>query len=113
MGSLDVWEFSKDRQIDRRISGSGSTGYPVTSDISTDCNTDAKSGTYANNSTDANDGTDKSCRADDAHVPAEWYSELDGDFNPINVKNLVDEWKCPYHNGRMCIELIRRLTEKN
>ncbi|MCL2634458.1 MAG: AGE family epimerase/isomerase [Oscillospiraceae bacterium] len=35
----------------------------------------------------------------------EWYSELDEDNTPYE-KPTVDEWKCPYHNGRMCLEAI-------
>lgn len=37
-----------------------------------------------------------------------WYNELDASYNPIKM-DIVNEWKCPYHNGRMCIEMIRRL----
>ena len=63
MASVDVWEFIREKVVDRRSK------------------------------------------------PAEWYSELDDDFEPIRTKNLADPWKCPYHNGRMCIEMIRRLRE--
>lgn len=41
----------------------------------------------------------------------EWHSELDDSGTPDPSKNIVDMWKCPYHNGRMCLEAIRRLEE--
>ena len=39
---------------------------------------------------------------------AEWYTTLDKDGNPDLTKPFVQPWKCPYHNGRMCLEVIRR-----
>ena len=39
---------------------------------------------------------------------AEWYAEVDEQGNPVSLP-VVEPWKCPYHNGRMCMELIRRL----
>lgn len=39
---------------------------------------------------------------------SEWFSELDKDRNPVD-KPIVEPWKCPYHNGRMCFEVIRRM----
>ncbi len=38
----------------------------------------------------------------------EWYSQLDENGEPAQLA-VVDEWKCPYHNGRMCMEIIARL----
>ncbi|MCD8094972.1 MAG: AGE family epimerase/isomerase [Ruminococcus sp.] len=38
----------------------------------------------------------------------EWYSELSSDGNPHDWKEETGPWKCPYHNGRMCLELIKR-----
>jgi mannobiose 2-epimerase len=35
----------------------------------------------------------------------EWYNELDGDNIPLRLPT-VSEWKCPYHNGRMCMMAI-------
>ena len=40
-------------------------------------------------------------------VPSEWYNELDADLVPIPTMEIVKSWKCPYHNGRMCIEMIK------
>lgn len=37
----------------------------------------------------------------------EWYMHVDAQGNPETDKPIVDPWKCPYHNGRMCIEIIR------
>lgn len=43
------------------------------------------------------------------HRPgSEWFWCLDGQGDPIPEKPIVEPWKCPYHNGRMCLELIRR-----
>lgn len=39
---------------------------------------------------------------------SEWFAEVDKDHNPIEHP-IVEQWKCPYHNGRMCMEVIKRL----
>jgi mannobiose 2-epimerase len=39
---------------------------------------------------------------------SEWYNELYKDGTPITTKEIVGPWKCPYHNGRMCFEVINR-----
>lgn len=41
---------------------------------------------------------------------SEWFWALDQNRNPLE-KPIVEPWKCPYHNGRMCFEVIRR-TER-
>ena len=40
---------------------------------------------------------------------SEWYWEVYEDGSPILDRPIVEPWKCPYHNGRMCIEVIRRI----
>ena len=45
--------------------------------------------------------------------PFEWYSEVDHSGNPDTMLPVADEWKCPYHNGRMCMEIIRRGARLN
>ncbi len=41
----------------------------------------------------------------------EWYYRIDANYRPILHYDKVGFWKCPYHNARMCIELIKRLEE--
>ncbi|NLO86451.1 MAG: N-acylglucosamine 2-epimerase [Clostridiales bacterium] len=38
----------------------------------------------------------------------EWYVHAEPDGTPANLP-IVDEWKCPYHNSRMCLEVINRI----
>ncbi len=47
----------------------------------------------------------------DKRPGGEWHSQIDGDWNYAPFKPVVDPWKCPYHNGRMCLEMMRRLAE--
>ena len=44
----------------------------------------------------------------DKREGGEWYSQLDENGKPADFKPVVDPWKCPYHNGRMCLEIINR-----
>lgn len=44
----------------------------------------------------------------DHRAGSEWFWAVDQDGNPLE-KPIVEPWKCPYHNGRMCIEVIRRI----
>jgi mannobiose 2-epimerase len=43
----------------------------------------------------------------DTRAGSEWLNETDREGNPLR-KEIAGPWKCPYHNGRMCIEIIRR-----
>lgn len=45
----------------------------------------------------------------DRRPGSEWFSEVREDGRPIETKPVADEWKCPYHNGRMFIEMLERL----
>lgn len=47
----------------------------------------------------------------DARENSEWFWEVDENFLPSSEKDLVEPWKCPYHNGRMCLELLARWNE--
>lgn len=38
----------------------------------------------------------------------EWYAEITFEGVPHDFKETVGPWKCPYHNGRMCLEMISR-----
>lgn len=44
----------------------------------------------------------------DKREGSEWYWCLDQNFEPSSKQPIVEPWKCPYHNGRMCMELINR-----
>lgn len=46
----------------------------------------------------------------DKREGSEWYWSVDENGEPIE-KPIVEPWKCPYHNGRMCIEVIRRIGQ--
>jgi len=49
----------------------------------------------------------------DKRSGSEWYSEVNKDGTPIENIPIVEPWKCPYHNGRMCIEIIKRFCDNN
>lgn len=44
----------------------------------------------------------------DPRPNSEWYYEVDADGNPSSRLPIVEPWKCPYHNGRMCLEIMQR-----
>ncbi len=39
---------------------------------------------------------------------SEWWGEVTFDGEPMLTVDMVNPWKCPYHNGRMCLEMINR-----
>ncbi len=41
----------------------------------------------------------------------EWYMHVDEKGGPEKGRPIVEPWKCPYHNGRMCIEVSRRCAQ--
>ena len=43
----------------------------------------------------------------DKRQGSEWFWSVREDHTP-DEKPIVEPWKCPYHNGRMCFEVIRR-----
>jgi len=45
------------------------------------------------------------------HKLGEWYWSVDKLGNPQTDNEKAGFWKCPYHNGRACMELIRRIDD--
>lgn len=43
----------------------------------------------------------------DSRPGAEWFWSREADGR-LSRRPIVEPWKCPYHNGRMCMELMRR-----
>lgn len=43
----------------------------------------------------------------DRREGSEWFWAVDENGTPL-PKPIVEPWKCPYHNGRMCMEIIKR-----
>ncbi|UQZ35686.1 N-acyl-D-glucosamine 2-epimerase [Paenibacillus sp. PK3_47] len=43
------------------------------------------------------------------HQLGEWYWAVDENLQPLAHAPKVSAWKCPYHNGRACFEMIGRL----
>jgi cellobiose epimerase len=39
----------------------------------------------------------------------EWYWLVDSNGKPSAAEDKTGPWKCPYHNGRACMELMDRL----
>lgn len=44
----------------------------------------------------------------DKRTGSEWFWCVDKHGVTTPEKPIVEPWKCPYHNGRMCLELMRR-----
>lgn len=47
----------------------------------------------------------------DKREGSEWFWEVRPDGTPFEGRPIVEPWKCPYHNGRMCFEVIRRMSK--
>ncbi|MEE1945796.1 AGE family epimerase/isomerase [Pedobacter sp. KR3-3] len=39
----------------------------------------------------------------------EWFWGLHQDYSPMLGEDKAGFWKCPYHNGRACMELLKRI----
>ncbi len=48
----------------------------------------------------------------DKRTGSEWFWEVDEEGKPFEGRPIVEPWKCPYHNGRMCFEVIKRAEQK-
>jgi mannobiose 2-epimerase len=46
----------------------------------------------------------------DKRPGSEWFWEVDKDGKPYSDRPIVEQWKCPYHNGRMCMEVMKRCS---
>ncbi|MBC7958626.1 MAG: AGE family epimerase/isomerase [Vallitaleaceae bacterium] len=44
----------------------------------------------------------------DSRQGGEWLYSVDPQDKPI-VREIVEPWKCPYHNSRFCLEIIERV----
>ncbi len=44
----------------------------------------------------------------DKRPGSEWFWYVTKDGTPKTDHGITEPWKCPYHNGRMCLELIAR-----
>ena len=42
----------------------------------------------------------------------EWHWGINEDYTLMQGEDKAGFWKCPYHNGRACIELIKRIDAK-
>lgn len=47
----------------------------------------------------------------DHRAGSEWYWYVNEDGAPGSDQPIVEPWKCPYHNGRMCMEFLKRNPE--
>lgn len=43
----------------------------------------------------------------------EWFWGVNSDYSPMLNEDKAGFWKCPYHNGRACIEIIKRINLLN
>lgn len=44
----------------------------------------------------------------DKRPGSEWFWDVTKGGESVSGKPIVEPWKCPYHNGRMCIETVKR-----
>lgn len=44
----------------------------------------------------------------DKRTGSEWFWTVSKEGSPCQDRPIVEPWKCPYHNGRMCFEVMKR-----
>ena len=44
------------------------------------------------------------------HPSGEWWWLVNDSYQPDNTQDLAGAWKCPYHNTRCCIEIVKRVS---
>lgn len=44
-------------------------------------------------------------------LKGEWHWGVRGDYSLMTGQDKIGIWKCPYHNSRACLELLRRLPQ--
>lgn len=49
----------------------------------------------------------------DKNPKGEWFANVSEEMIVDQDANIVDTWKGPYHNTRMCLEIMKRLQEEN
>lgn len=45
------------------------------------------------------------------HKNGEWFWGVDNDNEVMSKEDKAGFWKCPYHNSRACIEMVKRLSK--
>lgn len=40
----------------------------------------------------------------------EWFWGVNKDYSIMQGEDKVGMWKCPYHNGRACLEILKRIA---
>ena len=46
----------------------------------------------------------------DPREGGEWYWSIEADGKPTE-RSVIEPWKAPYHNGRFCLEFMKRIGE--
>lgn len=46
-------------------------------------------------------------------LQGEWYWSIKADGNPDTAHDKAGFWKCPYHNGRLCLSILQRVEVVN
>ncbi len=47
----------------------------------------------------------------DKRPGSEWFYSVTPEGTPIAGKPILESWKCPYHNGRMCLKIMEKEPE--